>query len=141
MITALDTNILLDVFAPDERFGPPSRDRLEAAYNAGGIIVCDVVYAELVPGFGDRAALDGALRAVNAHLSPIDSAIAWEAGVRWKRYRRAGGPRTRILADFLIGAHALVAADVFLTRDRGFYDTYFPDLMQAPPAPRPATNG
>lgn len=141
MITAVDTNVLLDVFAPDKRHGPQSRLDLLAADAAGAIVVCDVVYAELVPGFVERASLDAALRGVNAQLSPIDSTIAWEAGARWMRYRRAGGPRTRILADFLIGAHALAAAEVFLTRDRGFYETYFPDLMQAPFTPGPAAAG
>ena len=128
MITAVDTNVLLDVFRPDPRHGPQSADWLHRAYDDGAIVVCDVVYAELVPFFGDRMTLDRALREVNATLSPIDSAIAYEAGMRWMRYRRAGGPRTRIVADFLIGAHALAAADTFLTRDRGFYATYFSDI-------------
>ena len=128
MITAVDTNVLLDVFVPDDQHGPRSRGWLAGAYNAGAIVVCDVAYAELVPSFGDRTALDSALREIGAALSPIDSSIAYEAGLRWKRYRAAGGPRERIITDFLIGSHAAAAADVFLTRDRGFFSTYFPEL-------------
>ena len=128
MITAVDTSVLLDIFRADEQHGPESQDRLIAAYDAGAVVICDIVYAELVPAFGDRALLDDTLRRINTSASPITTDIAFEAGLRWQRYRQAGGPRERIITDFLIGAHALSAADNFLTRDRGFYTSYFPEL-------------
>ena len=128
MITAVDTNVILDVLLRDEIHGPPSREWLRDAYDRGAVLVCDIVYAELVPSVRDRAALDRALLAMGAQLSPIDTEIAWGAGIRWQRYREAAGPRQRIMTDFLIGAHALAAADAFLTRDQGFYATYFPEL-------------
>ena len=84
MITAADTNVLLDIFIPSDEHGPQSRE-LRDAYDAGAVVVCDVVYAELVPSFGDRASLDNALREIGAALSPINSAMAYEAGLRWKR--------------------------------------------------------
>ena len=130
MITSVDANVLLDVFVSDAPHHSQSQEWLRNAYDRGAILVCDVVYAELVPAFGDRSSLDRALREINATISsPIDTDIAYEAGLRWSQYRQAGGPRGRIISDFLIGAHAVATADTFLTRDRGFYATYFPELQ------------
>ena len=106
MITAVDTSVLLDIFLPDNRHGEESKRRLREAYDSGAIIACDIVYAELAATFRDRTQLDGALQTINMAASPINTAIAYEAGLRWKRYREAGGPRKRIITDFLIGAHA-----------------------------------
>ena len=129
MITSVDTNVLLEVFLSGTPHHSQSQKWLIRAYDRGAILVCDVVYAELVPAFGDRASLDKTLREITATVSPIDTAIAYEAGIRWSRYRQAGGSRVRIIADFLIGAHAIANADTLLTRDRGFYATYFPELQ------------
>ena len=130
MITSVDTNVLLDVFVSNAPHHSQSQESLISAYDRGAILVCDIVYAELVPAFGDRSSLDKALREINAMVSPIDTAIAYEAGLRWAQYRQAGGSKDRIIADFLIGAHAIANADTFLTRDRGFYSTYFPELQK-----------
>ena len=129
MITAVDTSVLFDLFRSDSPFHAESTERLRTAYDVGAIVACDIVYAELVPAFPDRAGLDQALRELNVATVSINTAIAYEAGLRWKRYREAGGPRARVIPDFLIGAHAVVAADAFMTRDRGFYRTYFPELQ------------
>ena len=90
MISAVDTNVLLDVFLADERYGPRSEEGLRDAYDRGAILICDVVYAELAPAFNDRVRLDGALREINVTISPIDTDIAYEAGLRWLQYRQAG---------------------------------------------------
>lgn len=48
-----------------------------------------------------------------------------DAGAIQYRYRMVGGRRERVVADFLIGAHALHHADRLIARDRGFYLDYF----------------
>ena len=129
MITAADTNVMSDILISGNPYQTQSLGLLQDAQAHGVVLICDIVYAELVYNFTeDRGELEEALQRLGVLISPIDTNIAYEAGIRWAEYRRAGGPRTRILADFIIGAHAVVAADAFLTRDRGFYQSYFPEL-------------
>lgn len=90
---AVDTNVLLDVFQPDERYGRESQQRLSAAYDAGAVAVSDVVYAELTAAFPNRT-LDRALREINATTSPNNTATSRSRReCVGKRYRESGGPR------------------------------------------------
>ena len=137
MITAVDTSILLDVFLPDKAFAADSSRLLKLAYDEGALVMCDIVYAELVPQFEKRSLLDNTLVAINVTLSSLDTETAYLAGKKWGEYRKSGGTRTRIITDFLIGAHALTKAERFLTRDRGFYKSYFPELTTLSPRHEP----
>ena len=40
----------------------------------------------------------------------------------------------RVIADFLVGAHAVTGSDRLLTRDRGFYRSYFERLAVLDPS-------
>ena len=128
MITAIDTNVLLDVMLPDVTHVEESAKLLRTAYDEGALLISHMVYAELVPQFKSKQALTEVLSKLGIETFPTDDEGAFAAGTKWKAYREAGGTRQRIITDFIIGAHALLRADRFLTRDRGFYRTYFPEL-------------
>jgi predicted nucleic acid-binding protein len=134
MITAVDTSVLLDVFAADGVFGTRSREALQRAVAEGSLIACPVVWAEVAAGFPAALQASQAMRQLGVGFSAIDLAAALGAADAWHRYRRAGGTRQRLLADFLIGAHASALSDRLLTRDRGFYRRYFDGLRILDPA-------
>ena len=129
MITAVDTNVLLDTFLPDKKFASNSAKLLKLTYDEGTLIICDIVYAGLVPQFEKRSILNSILAALNVALSSVDSDVAFLAGEKWGFYRKSGGKGERIISDFLIGAHGMIKAERFLTCDRGFYKLYFLELQ------------
>jgi predicted nucleic acid-binding protein len=133
VITAVDTNILLDVFVADPTFAQASSEALRDCLREGALVASEVVWAETATVFDDAGRFRDAMLKLSAGFSPMTEEAANKAAQAWRRYRAGGGRRDRIVADFLIGAHAIVTADRLLTRDRGFYRQYFSGLRIVDP--------
>lgn len=144
MRAAIDTNVFVSLFAGDEETSPWAQQALEEIALHAALVISPAVYAELVAG---REA-----GGIETFLSDKSIEVSWElgkdvwctAGSRYGAYARSRkrqgdgrnavpGPR-RILADFLIGAHALYLGDkTLLTTDTKIFTNYFPELRVIAP--------
>ena len=140
MITAIDTNVLLDVLLPNDDFCDAAMAAIEESVTAGSLVVCDVVYAELCVHFSAQQDCDDFLAANQIRVEALTRASQFAASRVWREYRRQGGSRTRILADFMVGAHAQLQATRLLSRDRGFYKKLFPSLKLVDPSRSTSTD-
>jgi predicted nucleic acid-binding protein len=127
MITAVDSSVLLLILKRQKGW-QSWRDCLTQAAKEGALVACPVVFAECSPGYaGWENALEDFDR-LQIRYDPVSPDTAWLAGSIFLQYRRQGGPRTSLIPDFLIGAHALVQADRLAVLDRGYLRRYFPEL-------------
>lgn len=134
MITAVDTNVLIDVFGADPTFGRSSLEALKKCADEGSLIACEIIWIETATVFPSPELCQDAMNKINIEFSSFESDGIWIASKAWRNYRNRGGKRDRVAADFLIAAHSLTQANRLLTRDRGFYKEYFADLQILDPS-------
>lgn len=133
MRTSLDTNILSALWS-NEPDAPVIAKRLNEAKQSGAVLVSGVVYAELLayPGATEKF-VEEFFDETGIVLDLRFQEDVWLEAVRRfanyaKRRRRAKSDSKRLLADFLVGAHALLQADRLLTLDPSRYQRDFPEL-------------
>jgi predicted nucleic acid-binding protein len=137
-VTFIDSNVLIDVFDDDPRWASWSLARVEEETAEAGASINAVVVAELSPGYASLGALLSRLESVSIAIAVFDEEAAFVAGRAFSEYRKTRqGGETRVLADFMIGAHASVLAVPLLTRDPAVYRRYFPELPLITPENRP----
>lgn len=133
MATAVDTSVLLDVLLADPQHAARSEAALRKTASEGGLIVCEVVIAEIVPVIVP-ASVHEFLGDWQLVFLPSSAESAALAGRMFHRYLERGGKRGRVVPDFLIAAHAQLHATGLLARDRGYYRDYFQDLKLFDPS-------
>jgi predicted nucleic acid-binding protein len=134
MITAIDTNVFSAIWSW-EQSAEKAAAKLGEAKMEGALVIAPFVLSELLAyPRATVAFVHGFLEATGVSIDhKLEERIWTESGLRYARYaaRRkiatGEGPR-RILADFLIGSHALVQADRFLTLAPKVYQQDFPEL-------------
>jgi predicted nucleic acid-binding protein len=132
-MTLIDTNVLIDVLTFDPKWQIWSALALRRQSQHGPLVINEIVYAELAGRYTTQQALDAAIDDFELEFEWLPKSALHAAGRAFSAYRRKGGTRTSILADFFIGAHAAAAQAPILTRDTGRYRTYFPSVQLISP--------
>jgi predicted nucleic acid-binding protein len=131
--TLVDSCVLIDVLADDDKWADWSLAQLEHCGSQGPLLINPLILAEISPRFERAADLEAAL----SGLPLVREALPWDAaflaGQAFKAYRQLRGAKTSPLPDFYIGAHALVGQLQLLTRDGARYRSYFPNLRLVTP--------
>ena len=136
MTTAIDANIVVALWNEDDALNTLARSALDAALGRGSLVIAAPIFAELLAAPSrDEAFLDSFCRETGISVDwNLDEVIWRTAGRAFQLYlarrrKQRGSGRRRILADFLIGAHAIQNGFRLLTMDHRLYRAAFPRLI------------
>ena len=127
MNTAVDSSVLFAIFNKEEGW-EAWNILLRTAISEGQLLVCPIVFAEISMGFPSDVVCRQALLSLGIEFSTFSPRSAWLAGKTFADYRRRGGPRSHLIPDFLIAAHAATEAGRLAAIDRGYIREFFADL-------------
>jgi predicted nucleic acid-binding protein len=102
-LTLVDTNILIDIASGNPRWADGSRKSLAVARKRGPLLTNIAVYAEFAIGFASQSKCDLEFARFDLTYSELTKPTAFRAVQAFRLYRAAGGARTNVLPDFLIG--------------------------------------
>lgn len=125
---ATDSSVLIDLIGGAGAESLTAAEAVRQALHAGPVVLCEVALAELCTSLKGGSEVLQHLEDVGIAYSAMVPKAALRAGEMQRRYRQRGGNRSRTVADFLIGAHAMMQCDALITRDAGFYRDYFKGL-------------
>ncbi|MCP2023153.1 type II toxin-antitoxin system VapC family toxin [Pseudomonas laurylsulfatiphila] len=124
----VDTNVLIDVLEDDPVWADWSIKQLRAQSQIHELAINPIIYAELSQTFSTFEALDDVIHQLGLAMCEVPRPALFLAGKAFIRYRKVGGGKNNVLADFFIGAHAAVKRLPLLTRDAKRYRSYFPSV-------------
>lgn len=129
----VDSCVLLDILTDDPDWGGWSKTALAAAADTGGLVINQLIYAEVCAGFDEVEDVDAALPQDVFIRESLPYPAGFLASQAFLDYRRRGGARRSPMPDFYIGAHAAVNRYQLLTRDTSRFGTYFPGVRLVTP--------
>ena len=130
----VDTNVLIDVLENDSSWVDWSIEQLRAQSKLRPLAINAIIYAELSLVFSRIEDLDDAVSQLGLTVLEIHRPALFVASWAFMQYKRAGGTKSNVLPDFLIGAHAATEQIPVLTRDVRRYKTYFPTVTLIAPS-------
>ena len=134
MRTALDTNIL-SALLTGESGALWVAKTLKACEKEGSLVICGAVYCEASANpYVSKGGVDELLTEEGIAVDWHSSRDVWRhAAETFRDYARrrqssCGGVPRRLLADFIIGAHAALYAERLFTFDTSLFKTYYPGV-------------